>query len=1133
MADLVLKSKSQILGTMLSTLLAQTGVNDLNPGSVIVTLLELAAAEDFQQYFQLLNVIRNYNLDTTTGTDLDNRAYEFGLTRIPAEQSTGLVNILRASGFEKVSTSLYTGFPAPLAGDTTIYVNDASNALYGSSGTLIIGRGTSDEEQVTYSMAPVNNTNYWQFTVSALANNHSVGESVILSQGTDVNIIAGTILQVPATSNSPQINFTVDQDTVLLSGEAEVDNVPVTCTVPGSIGNIPVQVINGTGAFTNPPFPGAQAFNLSKFTNGTDLESDDDLRNRIKNTIQTLSRGTQLAVQTAIVGLVDTNTAKRVVSANIIEPTSNQDPVKVYIDDGTGFEPSFSSQSFETLVGNAAGGESRLQLTNFPLVKAQVESQASGPYDMSSGTLTLTYTVGLESETISFFTSDFSFSNSVTAQEIVALINARSDIIEARTANSGVNIVLGPVSDTNEDIQVTGGTANNILLFPTTKKSTLLLYKNDVLLSKDGSTAFIDSVAGPFNFLSIGSSPWPLVFTVDGKTANPITVTFSTGNFASSGAATALEVVNVINAQAPGVTAALSNNNSSVRISSNTELSSASEIQITGGTANAVLQFTGSLVTGKNNDYTLNPELGQIQLNESLSAGDLLTSGSEFTRAYQRSTIAEPYSVVSGQSIFISIDGGGFQTLSFSSTGSFTAQQIANIINPQLTGATAISRKVGESNYLEIRTNSYDPAFGGVYVSNTSGATGIPFNYNVTATNQTPVQAYVVNTLGSPYAFVQGDNLVVIMDNNSAVNTFNVVMNYSGAVSSVSGASQFSCASFNVPFSVSNALAGYYAIFTSGSLTTTGTVTNISNPTGHTFRYSFSSFPTNLGHFAANDHVTFSGFSNLTNNGSFLVTAVNTSGNGYIEVFNENGVIESNTGSALLGQRRQINAYNQASGTMTVSSAFFNAPSIGDSFFVAPASLDNVVGFMNNLRITSLSLIAEITVVDNDTYIQIASLQDGSSGFVQVTGGYANAQLGFPTTQVQGISAYDYYTGLTSIVNKTIYGDDTDLVTYPGIGAAGVNFQVLPPTVNEVEVEVVLTLANGVSISSVQDNVVSAISGYINGLGISQAVIVSEIIDVIMNLTNISDVEVLLPAANIQIKDNELARTRSSLITVS
>jgi len=1133
MANLILKSKNQILASMISKLLADTGVNDLNPGSVVVTLLELAAAEDFQQYYQLLNIIRNYNLDTTTGADLDNRATEFGLTRNKALAANGLVTIYRQAGFQKVSTALYTGFPAPLAGDTVLRVNDASNALYGTSGTLIVGRGTSVEEQVTYSSAPLNVTNYWEFTVSPLSNNHTLGESVILKQDITVSISAGTLLVVPATSNSPQLQFSVDQDTVLLTGEAQVDNIAVTCTTPGSIGNIPIEAINGTDAFSSPPFPGARATNLSKFTNGRDLEQDDDLRNRIKNVIQSLSKGTARSILTDIVGLVDPNTAKRVVSANIIEPTSNQDPVKVYIDDGTGFEPSFLSQGFESVVTQASGGESRLQLDQFPLVKAQVESAAAEPYDLSSGPTTLSYQVGIASETITIYPADFIFPNSATAQDIVAVINSRSTLLEARTAEVGSTMVLAALSDTNEDIQITGGTANSIFLFPTAKKSTLLLYKDDVLLSKDGSTAFVDSLAGPYNFPFLGASPWVFNLIVDGKSANTISVSLVPGDFVNPSVATVQEVVTKFNATIPGATASVINGNA-IRISSNTELSSKSIIQVTGGSANTLLQFSLTTVMGTNSDYILNRELGQLQLVAPLTSDQLVTAGSQYTRAHLRCLSSELYSIISGQTLKVIVDGGSLQTIAFPSTGSYTASQVAGFINASLLGATALSRDIGGVHYLEINTNSYNSAFGSLQITSASTATGILFTYNTTVTNEIPNKAYLVSSITGPYGFVQGDNLVVIVDNKSSTNTFNVVLNYLGNVTSVSGASQFSCLPFNIPFSTTGALNNFYAVFTSGVNTTTGSIASVANAGGSTFQYNFSSLPGSLSQFNIGDQVTFSGLSNLNNNGSFVITGISLAGNGYVRVTNSLGVAEpSASGSAKLGNRRPINAYNGLTGAITVSPAFPLAPGLGDTFIVIPSTLSNLVYYMNNLRVTSLSLVSVVQAVNNNTQLQISSIQEGSNGYINVTGGSANLKLGFSTTQLQGLAAYNYYTGLTKIVNQTIYGDDTDLVTYPGVGAAGVNFQILAPTVNEIEVNVILTLSEGVSISSVQDNVLSAITGYINGLGIASPVIVSEIIDVVMNLPNVVDVKVVAPTVNIQIKDNELARTRSNLITIS
>ena len=150
-----------------------------------------------------------------------------------------------------------------------------------------------------------------------------------------------------------------------------------------------------------------------------------------------------------------------------------------------------------------------------------------------------------------------------------------------------------------------------------------------------------------------------------------------------------------------------------------------------------------------------------------------------------------------------------------------------------------------------------------------------------------------------------------------------------------------------------------------------------------------------------------------------------------------------------------------------------------------------------------------------------------------MSGGQANLQLGFPVIVARGLPAYDRYVGLTELVHKTIYGDDSDLVTYPGVGAAGITFYPLAPTVREVKVEIQTVLKPGIAISSVQNSVQSAISGYINNPGVGDEVVIEEIRAAVIAVPGLQDVVLNLPLANIPVASNELARTKSSLIKVS
>lgn len=1135
MANLTLLSERQIQAQILARLIAQLGINDVNPGSVIDVLTQAVAQQDFSLYYQIAQLTRLVDLDALSGTDLDNKAFEFGLTRQLATKAKGKISILRPVGFVKVSTTFYAGSPAAISGNTSIDVNDASNALIGSSGTLIIGRGTNNEEEVNYSVAPVNNTIFWTFTLtSPLINNHAVEETIILKQGIDQVIQAGTIVVVPATGVTNEVKFTTDSDVTLLAGEAEVDDVEVTAAVAGTDSNISVGAITGSSAFTSPPFAGAQAFNPTKFTTALDRESDDSLRDRIKNYIQGISRGVKQAILNAIVGLVDPESAKRVVSASIIDPVATTDAVKIYIDDGTGFEPSFDSIGFET-IRTTTGGEQRLQVAQFPVVKAQLQSNSAEPYDMSSGALTLQYQVANVSETITFQPSDFTTPNIARAQEIVARINALSTLLEARTAQDGTYVLINAKADSNENIQITGGTANAIINFPTDKKETINLYVDDIKLSKDGLTALVDSGnTSPYNLLAIGAFPHTLTMIVDGKSANPQTCSVGTSDVSDQTAVTAQEIVNVINRDIAGVLASTIDSGTNVRIQSLTKLSASSKLQITGGSLNNSvngLNMVTSQVIGADGDYTFNRELGIIETTAPLGANKVVTLGSIFTRAKLRAAAPELYAPTNTQTLVISVDGGGDQTITFdgSLAGGATAQQVADFINFQLKGATAIVRTVAGVNYLEISTNTYSG--GTIRIQSSSTANGaFSFTLATTASSTAPNKAFLVSGQAGPYNFAQGDSLVTVIDNDIVNNTFSILMNYAATLTGTTSTTVFRSSALSQIFPNQNDLVNFYAAFTSGANTTTGVIDIVTVIGGGTVKYHFSTIPAGFGSYAAGDLISISGLNESENNGNFLITAVSTD---WVEVINANGVNGTGeTGACKLSERRRITAYNQLTGQMTVSSAFSVTPSVSDPFIVIPSTVDNLVKYINNTKITSFSLKGTVEGVNNNTFLQLSSDSEGSDGYIQITGGNANIQLQFSTTVFRGLQAYSYWTGLLKLVHQTIYGDDTQLSAFGGVGAAGITFRILAPTVHQLEIELTLTLANGVTISSLQNVVKSAVTGYVNTLGVGEEVIIEQIRAAVIAIPGITDVVIATPTQNIPINDNERADVANSDILI-
>ncbi len=1392
MAKLRLKSKQQILGAMIRTVLARTGLNDLNPGSVLLTLLQAVANSIFALYYQMLQIIRNYNLDTTTGSDLDNRAFEYGLTRKQALPATGRVKIMREDTFVEISTTFYSGFRSRISGDTEIFLNNAADfPTSGGQKTLIIGRGTPNEEEVTYTAStsnPEDHTNYYLITLDVpLANDHALEETVLLRQGTDTLIESGTILVVPASGRTPEIAFETTVDATILAGEDSVDDVNVRCTQPGVIGNIGVTAITGTTAFQRPPFDGARAQNDSAFSNGQSRETDPTLRDRIKAHIQSISQSTVAGIANAVDGLVDSTTAKRVVSSNIILPDNAGEPVKIYIDDGTGFEPDFEERGQETIISSARGSEERLQLDLFPLVKAQVETLLEEPFNMDTDELTLQVNVGSASETIEFTENQFNISEAATAEEIVRAINDNAVLFEARTSQVGKKVVISAKSDVNEDIQVVGGTATAAgrLVFPTSLVQTFYLYKNDRLLSKDGTTAFVDSAVEPFDFS--GVTPKELGITIDGKTANTQTATIGEDDFDSpsaAGSATAAQVAAIINAQIAGAVASAVSGK--VRILSNTELSSASKIKIESSTAATEMGFSTTEVVGSDQDYTLNSELGVIQLTAPLEQYDLITTGTRNTRAFLTASMPQNYTLTSGQTLVWKVDRGSPQTITLTAGTNISAAAVVADINAQLVGATAVTRTVGASIYLEVRTNTLDSSVGAIELDSSSTANDVfGFAEDTEVSNLTPHTAFRVSGASGPFTFIEGSTLVVVMNEDSS-HTLVITMDYDAEASAGTSTTVFAASDLSSVFTEDDELNDFWVVFKSGGNTTEGTVDLISNPTGTTFKYTFSNpAPANYQDFAVGDQVTFSDMESAANNGTFLITSVATVGDtldtveslsfsnpsdltsistgdrylvgadagllihadvvvnqtvsnpsgltptlgdrhiiapdatytlltpvvgsyadsadasvqevhGYryivsgtglndwaghdnqiaeyngvgtpgwlfttpsdkdavedqgaatiyqfssstgtwtenkwggkagkiaewdgstwsyttpadgevrtvtaeglnyqydtatglwtenawggegnnlaewsgtvwtfetpttndtvfvtaedevyqfdgddwavfkfwVQVTNAAGVASSaaESGTGSIGIRRNVSDYVGATGEITLASPARAIPAADDEFVVIPGTKENVVAFFNNTKVTSLSTKAYVELAEANEYIQISSKENGSDGAVQVTGGRANDLLEFSNSLNRGLRAYAYYTGLIKLVHSTLYGDEQDLVSFPGVGAAGVKFQILAPTVQEISFSLDVTLSEGITLSSVENEIKTKIIAYVNRLGVSKPVILSAIVAKVREVQGIVDVEINTPTENVTIATNELARTKASVISIN
>jgi len=376
------KVLEEIYANIISSIISGTPITDTTVTSVLSRIAEAMALEIDELYFQMFTIIQNSNLETTTGDDLETRAAEFGLTREAATYSSGTIT-LGDTSISKIDTNIFNGLPGPIIGDTTLYTDKTT--AFDTSGSLIVGRGTSNVETLVYSSVDNSSADYTKFILTtAFTNDHGTEETVIMSQGGNRVVSAGTVVKVPADDISPEITFTLSSIATILDGEEEIEDITVTATDAGESSNVPAGAIR---EFSSPPFSTATVINVNQFTNGGDEESDQELRDRIRSYIQALSRGTVRALELESVGVEDPDTNQRVTSSQVVEPTVPGAPNILYIDDGnpSGFTPTQDGQGIETVLTSAAEGDKFLQLDFFPLVPEIVIDSSNNKIDFNEG----------------------------------------------------------------------------------------------------------------------------------------------------------------------------------------------------------------------------------------------------------------------------------------------------------------------------------------------------------------------------------------------------------------------------------------------------------------------------------------------------------------------------------------------------------------------------------------------------------------------------------------------------------------------------------------------------------------------------------------------------------------------------
>lgn len=618
-----IKSYFDILSTLITKIKANTEISDFNKGSVIYSLLEAIAQNDFENISSIVSILQLSNIDSLNGTDLDKKAAEYGLKRHPASKATSIITIYNEN-VEEISTSLYLGEPAPIKGQTSIYITDGSK--FQNQGYIFIGRDTVNAELVMYNQKINHNSFYELVLNSPLSNDHTINELVEFSIDIlDRKIPAGTILYVNTTNGI--LEYKTTKEATLLAGKRYVRNIPIESVGVGSKFNISSNSINN---ISTSPFIGARVLQEYPITNASDVESDNDLKQRIKQVIEGgLSKGTISSIINAVLSLSDDE------EGIIRHATFSENNSVLFIDNGQGLAPSFNTVNYYPIVKNATGSEKFLKLNKKPILRPMLLTK-SQTFSIRNGTLRLILD---ESDIVDipFKTTDFSNPLFVSPQEIASHIN-KNNKVHARVYNN--QVCISPAESHISCIEYDVPNEDYIDIgFSENKSYALRLYRNNEFLSPIELKARVTTL--PIEDWQI-EEDGNLIISVDNTPSQNITITREDFSFLPYQFVSINEWAKVLTQKISGITVIVNDRTLSIQSNKSGKNSS---IVILGGTY-AQKMFNQTKAVGKSKDYILNRTNGTIKLLTSLNKGDSVTAGLFDSRSFIKATLQSNYQFI-------------------------------------------------------------------------------------------------------------------------------------------------------------------------------------------------------------------------------------------------------------------------------------------------------------------------------------------------------------------------------------------------------------------------------------------------------------------------------------------------------
>lgn len=270
-------------------------ITDVNPGSVTRNIVEAISREIDYLYAQIEQVYLSGFIDTATGSALDLVVSILGIDRKPPQYATGKVTFGRETD------------PPEMPAEPEVHLFDGRvryelKTVPVKSITQIKGilKGTQHIFEPDKDYTLEDNNVVWLADGQKPDPNSNFRVEYVAYQ--TITIPAGTIVSTFSRDPKNVRTFVTTVEGVLgrtKEGKWEAE-VPVKATVAGRFGNVPPGAIT---VMPQPPIGIEYVINREDLSGGTEVEGDNELRERAKHALERIGKATLISIESAVRGV--------------------------------------------------------------------------------------------------------------------------------------------------------------------------------------------------------------------------------------------------------------------------------------------------------------------------------------------------------------------------------------------------------------------------------------------------------------------------------------------------------------------------------------------------------------------------------------------------------------------------------------------------------------------------------------------------------------------------------------------------------------------------------------------------------------------------------------------------------------